>query len=276
MADSGGMRTRKLALVLLVVGCLCLPAPLYLGWVADATAPPPKTSQVYVAEPVDPANESDRDVILSHATSTVALSVHQVSHRYSAGEYRAPNATNRLLDAAMADGAQTVRDPAVRADVARIERNYTFVYDAYGGTGADGDDERYYRLRVDENASRVEATPVSTERVVSATVEREAVRYGRLTPVERETVDAILNASSGDGFGHRPRVDDAFVDELPALVWKEGTLYSLRVGGHADDFGPGVEGFFAGLLVAGVGVVLALVGGLLYAREWWRERRAAG
>lgn len=270
------MRTRKLALALLVVGCLCLPAPLYLGWAADATAPPPKTSQIYVAQPVDPANESDRDAIRSHAAGTVALSVHQVSHRYSAGEYRAPNATNRLFDAAMDDGAQTVRDPAVRADVARVARNYTFVYDAYGGTGADGDGEQYYRLRVGENASRVDATPVSAERVVNATVERTAVRYGRLTPAERETVDAILNASSGDGFGHRPRADDAFVDELPALVWKDGTLYSLRVGGHADDFGPGFGGFFAGLLVAGAGVVLALAGGLLYARWWWRERRATG
>ena len=267
------MRTRKLALALLVVGALCLPAPAYLGWAASATAPPPKTSQVYVAQPVDPTDESDHDAILSHATGTVALSVHQVSQRYSAGEYRAPNATNRLLDAAMADGAQTVRDPAVRADVARIARNYTFVYDAYSHDGGDG--ERYYRLRVSEDASRVEATPVPTERVVNATVEREAVRYEELAPAERETVDAILNASTSGEFGYRPRVDDAFVDELPALVRKGGTLYSLRVGGHVDDFGPGFQGFFWGLLVAGAGVVLLSVGGLVYAREWWRERRTA-
>ncbi len=270
------MRTRKVALALLVVGALCLPAPLYLGWAASATAPPPKTSQMYVAQPVDPATESDHDAILSHASGSVALSVHQVSRRYSAGEYRAPNATNRLLTAAMADGAQTVSDPAVRADVERIARNYTFVYDAYSDDDADGEDgEQYYRLRVSENASRVAATSVSTQRVVNVTVERTAVRYGELTPAERETVDAILNASAGDGFGHRPRVNDAFADELPALVWKEGTLYSLRVGGHADDFGPGFQGFFWGLVVAGVGVVLVLVGGLLYAIDRWRGRRTA-
>lgn len=260
------MRPRKIALLLLLVGAICLPAPLYLGWAAEATAPPPKTSGIYAAEPVDPGNASDRKHLVYRHRAAVALSIHQVSARYSAGEYRAPNQTRRLLARAMQNGSATTRDPAVAADVGRIDRNYSFVYDAYG------EDDDYYRLRVRENGSRVATERVTEAKFANATVERAAVRYADLSPGERRTVDEIVRSPSGVGEGYRPRVDDAFVDRLPALVWKDGTLYSLHVTGHVDDFGPGFGGFLAGLVGTAIGAVLILLSCVVYAVPWWRDR----
>jgi hypothetical protein len=250
------MRPRRIALLLAVVGLLCLPAPYYLGWAAEANAPPPRTSQVYAAEPLDLDSETDRALVVQRHATSVALSSHQVSERYSAGEYRAPNETRRTLERAMETGSAGTADPAARADLRRIGQHHAFVYDAYA------DSEPYYRLRVRENGSLVEATPVSAARVANATAERATVRYDRLSPAARETVDRLLdNASTDDGY--RPRVDAAFTDRLPALVRKDGTLYSLHVTAHVDDFGPGFSGFVVGLGVAGLGVVLLVAGGAI-------------
>lgn len=250
------MRLRELALALALLGLVCLPAPLYLGWAAEATAPPQKTSQVYAAQPLDPSDPTDREVIVDRHATAVALSTHQVSERYSAGEYRAPNVTRRALDAAMRTGSATVDDPDARAGLRRIARNYTFVYDAY-------DDAGYHRLRASEDGSTVRARNVSADRVANATVERAAVRYDDLSPGERRTVDRVLANSSEDDFGYRPRVDDPFVDRLPALVHRDDTLYSVHVVGHVDDFGPGFGAFVIGLGVAAVGVVLVVAAGVI-------------
>jgi hypothetical protein len=260
------MRPRKIALLLIVLGAVCLPAPAYLGWAAETTAPPAQTSQIYHAEPVDPANESDRKQIVDRRGTTVALSIHQVSERYSAGEYRAPNETHQTLEAAMESGSATTEDADAQADLSAIARNYTFVHDAYG------DREQYYRLTVEDDGGVVRADPVSIDRVANVTVEEGAVQYGDLSTGEQETVDRIID--SADDSGYRPRVDEPFVDRLPALVEKDGTVYSLHVSGHVDDFGPGFSGFVVGLLVAGVGVVLLLAGAGTYAVVWLRERSA--
>jgi hypothetical protein len=251
------MRLRKVALLLVVLGILCLPAPMYLGWAAQQTAPPPRTSQVYAAESVDLGTDSGRELVVQRHVTNVALSTHQVSERYSAGEYRAPNETRRTLERAMASGSARTADPAARTDLRRIGQHHAFAYDAY----ADGE-ERYFRLRVRENGSLVEATPVSADRIANATAERAAVRYERLSAAERKTVDRVLgNVSTDDGY--RPRVDAAFTDRLPALVVKDGALYSLHVTSHVDDFGPGFSGFIVGIGVAGLGVVLILAGGAI-------------
>lgn len=252
------MRSHTVALLLVGLGLVCLPAPLYLSWAASATAPPPQTSQVYAAEPLDPADRSDRKRLVDRHGSATSLSIHQVSERYSAGEYRAPNRTRRALETAMRAGSTTVDDAAVRADLRTIARTDTFVYDAYG------DDEGYYRLRVSGNGSTMRATPVSLARVADVTVERAAVRYTELSPEERATVDRILRNSSEDEFGYRPRVDDPFVDRLPVLVSRDGTLYSLHVAGHVDDLGPGFAAFFRGIVGTGIGVVLLVSGAVVY------------
>lgn len=260
------MRPRKLALLLIVLGVVCLPAPLYLGWAADATAPPQQSSQIYNAEPLDPSNESDRERIIDRHRTTVAFSMHRVSERYSAGQYRAPNETRRTLETAMDSGSATTDDPEAQADLRAIARNHTFVHDAYG------DREQYYRVRVEENGTHVSAEAVSTDRLATAIAERGAVQYDALSSGERETVDRILETAADDGY--RPRVDEPFVDRLPTLVEKDGTLYSLYVYGHVDDFGPGFSGFVAGLLVAVIGVIFMVAGAGTYGVVWWRERSA--
>ena len=252
------MQSRRIALLLIVVGCLCLPAPIYLSWAANATAPPPHTSQVYSAEPLDPANQSDRAQIVDRHGSATSLSIHQVSDMYSAGEYCAPNETHRTLETAMQSGSATVENASVQVDLRMIVRNNTFVYDAYGG------EDQYYRVRLSENGSGVETEPISLDLVANATIDRAAVRYADLSPGEQITVDRILANSSEGDFGYRPRVEDPFVDRLPELVFKDDTLYSLFVSGHVDDFGPGFTAFIGGLVGTGIGVVLSLVGTGMY------------
>lgn len=260
------MRPRKLALVLVLVGVVCLPAPLYLGWAGNATAPPRQTSQVYAAEPLPLANDTARERIVDRHATAVALSTHQVSSAFSAGEYRAPNETRATLTAAMTNGSATTTDSDVKADLREIARNNTFVHDAYDHR------EQYYRLTVEDNGSVVRTRPVSTDRVANATIDRATFEYATLSPGEKETVDAILANSTEDDWGYRPRVDDPFVDELPTLVTKEGTLYSITVTAHVDDLGPGFTWFFYGMLVAGGGLVFVLAGGGVYAFTWWQNR----
>ncbi|MFC7127828.1 hypothetical protein [Haloferax chudinovii] len=257
------MRLRKLALLLAVVGLVCLPAPAYLPALADATSPPPKVSNSYRAETVSLANQSDVEHIVRRHGRAVSISVHQVGQRYSAGEYRAPNETRETLETAMRKGTARTAAVGAQADLRAIARNNTYVHDAYG------EREQYYRFSVEENGSLVTARNVTLQRVANATVERGAYSYERLSPEARETVDRVLRNSS-DGDGYRPRVNDAFVDRLPALVEKEGTLHSITAYTHVDDFGFGTA-LVVGLGVAGVGAVLLLVGGAVYAVAWWRE-----
>ncbi|RDZ33554.1 MULTISPECIES: hypothetical protein [unclassified Haloferax] len=258
------MRLRKLALLLAVVGLVCLPAPVYLPALADATSPPPKVSNSYRAETVSLANQSDIETIVNRHGRSVSISVHQVSQRYSAGEYRAPNETRGTLEAAMRNGTARTTAAGAQVDLRAIARNNTYVHDAYG------EREQYYRLRVRENGSVVTARNATLQRVANTTVERSAYSYANLSPAARGTVDSILRNSSDGDLGYRPRMNDAFVDRLPALVEKEGTRYSITAYTHVDDFGFGAA-FVVGLGVAGVGAVLILVGGAVYAIAWWRE-----
>ena len=250
------MKSRRIALLLIVLGCLCLPTPLYLSWAANATAPPPHTSQIYSAESLNPANQSDQERIVGRYGSATSISIHQVSERYSADEYRVPNKTRRVLETAMESGSATVDNTSVQADLRMIARNITFVYDAFG------ESNQYYRLRLSENGSLAQTEPVPIAHVANATLDRAAVHYTDLSPGERRMVDQILvNAASS---GYRPQVDDPFVDRLPALVVKDDTLYSLFVSGHVDDFGSGFTAFVGGLVGTGIGVVLLLVGAGMY------------
>ena len=259
------MRPRRTARVLLVVGLLLLPAPLYLGAGAELASPPPRTSQLYAAEPLDPANATDRATIADDYGTAVALSTHQVSEQYSAGEYRAPTAARRTLERAMASGSATVDNPDAQADLRAIARDNTFIYDAYSD-----DDDQYYRLRVTDNGSTVRASPVAVDRVANATVDAATVAYADLSADERRTVDRILANSSGSYSGYRPRVNDPFVDQLPTLVRKDGQVYGIFVNGWVDDFGPGFVGFLFGVFFALVGVAAILVAGAIYGYLRWR------
>jgi hypothetical protein len=259
------MDPRRVALLLAVVGLLCLPAPMYLGWAAEATSPPAQSSQIYLAEPVDLDNASDRKRLVDAHGHEVALPDYRLTARYGS-DYRAPNATLDALVTAMREGSATVDDPDARADLREIDREYAFVRDTNENTEPDG----YYRLTVEENGSLVRAENVSLRPVADAVAEQ-APRYGSLTAGEQRTIDRILDNSTGDDLGYRPSVNEPYVDQLPTVIQKEGTLYSISVYGHVDDFGSGFAGFVVGLGVAALGIVLLLAAAGIYAYDRWRS-----
>lgn len=252
------MNSRTVVFALLVVGLLLLPAPLYLPAAANATAPPPKSSQVYSAEPVDLNTSSDREMLVDRHWTRVAFSAHQVSERYSHGEYRAPNESRSALREAMRNGSASVETAEAKADVRELASEYRFVTDTYSGI------EGYYRLRVSANGATVEAEQVPMDRLAEAIADR-APRYEQLNASEQETLDRLLTNSSADTSGYRPQIDRPFADRLPTPFWKNGTLYSVSIIAHVDDLGPGFAAFFRGLIAAGVGLVLvAVTGGYLF------------
>lgn len=261
------MGLRRLALLLLIIGVVLLPAPIYLSWTAQANAPPPQTSQVYDAEPLDPGNATDRGTLLSRHKTSVALSVHQVSEQYSAGQYQSPTETAQTLEAALANGSASTDDAGAQADLRAVARNYSVIYDAYDET------ETYYRLAVLEDGAKVRATEISRGQLVARIVDQVPYEYDSLSPGAQETVDRIIQESSADGFGYRPTVDDPFVDRLPALVQKDGTLYSLYVGAHVDDLGPGFGAVILGSVGTGTGSILIIAGVILYLYAWRRDQR---
>ncbi|WP_435119599.1 hypothetical protein [Halolamina sp. C58] len=257
------MDSRRVALLLAVVGLLCLPAPYYLGWAAEATSPPAQSSQIYVAEPIDLDNVSDQKRLVDAHDHEVAIPDYRITAPYS-DDYRAPNATLDALVTAMREGSATVDDPDARADLRGIDAEYAFVRDTNENTEPDG----YYRLTVEENGSLVRAENVSI-RVVADAIAEQAPRYANLSAGEQATIDAVIDNSTGDDLGYRPYVNDPYVDQLPTAIWKGDTLYTVSVYGHVDDFGPGFGGFVVGLGVAALGVVLLLAAGGIYAYDRW-------
>ena len=250
------MHPRRVALALAVVGLLLVPAPVYLSAAGTALAPPPKSPTVYGAAPVDLGTPDGRATVLDHHATRTTLSLHRVSERYSAGEYRAPNRTRRVLRTAVREGNATASDPAVRADLRAVARNDTFLTEAYRAG------ESYARFRVRDGGRAVTARNVTDARVANVTAERHAVAYDDLSPAERRTVDRILE--SEEGWGSRPRADDPFADRLPALVRVDGTLYSLHGVAHVDDLGPGFTGFVYGVYAAGAGLLILVLAGALW------------
>lgn len=258
------MDRRRLALLLAVVGLLCLPAPYYLGWAAEATAPPAQTSQIYAAEPVDLDDVSDRKRFVDAHGTEIVLPDYRIDAPY-VDDYRAPNATLDALRRAMRNGSATVDDPDARADLRDIDAEYRFVRDTNDETEPDG----YYRLSIEQNGSVVRAENVSLRPVADAIAER-APHYTNLSAGEQRTVDRILENSSGDEGGYRPRVNEPYVDQLPTAIHKGDTLYNISVYGHVDDFGAGFGGFVVGMGVAALGAVLLLAAGGLVVYDRWR------
>lgn len=257
------MDRRRVALLLAVVGLLCLPAPLYLPAAATFDAPPAKSPSVYAAEPIELDNATDRKRLVSDHSDAVTLSVFQVENHSGAEQYRSPNVTREALRAAMPDGSTTVNDPGARADLRPIDAEAPLVGDPLGEI------EGYYRLSVADNGSVVRAENVST-RAVADVIAEQAPDYANLSAGEQRTVDRVLRNSTGDDRGYRPYLDAPYTDELPTPIHKDGTLYSIGIYAQVDDFGPGFGAYLAGLALAGFGVVLLLAAGALAAYDRWR------
>lgn len=204
------MDRRRAALLLVVIGLVCLPAPQYLGWVAEATSPPAQTSQIYAAEPIDLGNESDRKRFVERHGHEITIADYQLTTRYD-DTYRSTNATRRALVSAMANGSATVSDEGARADLREIDAEYEFVRDSDAGT------QGYYCLTVAGDGLTVHADPVSLAPVANATA-AQAPRYKHLSAGEQRTVDNVLANSTADEMGYRPRVNDPYVDQLPTAI----------------------------------------------------------
>ncbi|KPN29805.1 hypothetical protein SY89_00523 [Halolamina pelagica] len=189
------MDRRRVALLLAVVGLLCLPAPYYLGWAAEATSPPERTSQIYAAEPINLDDASDRKRLVDAHGHEVTIADYRITARYG-DDYRAPNATLAALVTAMREGSASVDDPDARADLREIGAANEFVRDTNDNTEPDG----YYRLSVEQNGSVVRAEQVSLRPVADAIADR-APRYATLSAGEQRTVDRIVDNSTGEGGG---------------------------------------------------------------------------
>lgn len=254
------MNRRQVARYLLVLGILMLPAPQYLGWVASTTGPPAKTSQIYAAEPIDLANESDQQLLVREQGDTVSFADYQLAHR-DEETFHSKNATREAVESVLENGSATVTDDGARRDMREIDAEYEFLRDSDAEPA-----EEYHRLTVLDNGSTVRAESVSIGEVATVIVEQ-APRYESLTAGEQETVDRIKANSTEDDFGFRPRVNEPYVDQLPTPIWQGETLYSIHSVAHADGFGPGFGGFIVGLGVAGIGLLFVIFGGVLYLYE---------
>lgn len=247
---------RRVALLLIVVGMLCLPAPQYLIWAAEATTPPPQTSQVYVAESINLSNESDRNQFVDRHSTDITLVDTILKPRYHEDEYRSPGTTRDVLRSAMKNGSATVSDDNVRADLQKITDKNEFIQNSAASTV-------YYRLTVAKNGSTIRAESVSLDSVAT-TISDRSPHYENLSTGEQRTVDAVLDNSTGDASGYRPQVNDPFVNQFQTAIWKGDTLYSIYIDSYVDGFGPSFGGFLLGLGVAAIGVTLVLIGGRLY------------
>lgn len=262
---------RQVARTLLIVGMLLLPAPLYYGVAADAILPAPRATEGYVAEPVDLDTESGIDYVVRLEDRNVAVSEHDF-YKDPAYPHQWNTSTWRVLETAITNGSATVSDSDTRAELQEITVNHQFVRET-------SDDKRgYYRLIIEQNATVVRTDPVSHSVVASAIVDQ-APHYENLTTDEKQTVDEILNASvdnsglhttadySGpyttadySGF-HIPRVNDAFIEEIPTTIWKGDSLYRLKQTVHIDRgiSQSGIE-TLVGFGLSVIGLVLAVLG----------------
>lgn len=243
---------QQVARTLLIVGMLLLPAPLYLGPAAEAITPAPQTSQGYHAEQIDLGDESDRKSFISGTDRQITVTQFDFSAD-PADPYRWNATTWRVLETAMTNGSATVSDAGIREELREIDTKHQFVRE-------DSDDGReYYRLTIEQSGTIVRTEPASDAEVATAIAEQ-APHYENLTSAEKRTVDAILNASSSEYGTHRPQVNDAFVDQLPTMIWKGDSLYDINGLLYVDEVPVGVIGFYAGFGVAAIGLVFIVVG----------------
>ncbi|QIO23358.1 hypothetical protein [Haloarcula sp. JP-L23] len=244
------------AILVLVIGLLCIPAPLYLPVAIEMTHS--QTDAPYNGPVVDPATEDGQETILVYYDRTLRL---EVAADLSTERYDAPSRLRRTLVRAIQNGTATRSAPAVRSDIQAVARNYTYL--RY--------QNEYYAFTVAAGGGTVETTHVTREQVVTETVDRQAVAYESLGPQTQRTVDRIVANTSGDaGIGsYRPHENSAVVERSPILVSKNGTLYSIHRDGGTY-FGAGFVGFLYGIPVAVVGVLLCIavvLGHLLFGRD---------
>lgn len=236
---------------LLVVGLLLLPGPVYAAAIDSFT--PERAPTGYGAERVDLDDPETRERLTERFAEDVTVNLDHVAEPYAADEYRAQNRTVRVLRRAYRENESVrVTDDAVRADVAALARNASFLRPDF--------DHEPRRLVVDrpDDALMVGTREATASDVFTAVREAAVVRYDALPPAERATTRKVLNASVGEERGYyRPYRDEPH--PFPAVVERDGEHYLVRPVVHVDDFGP--DGLFVGLVGSGVGLVCLLGAG---------------
>jgi hypothetical protein len=218
--------SRQVALTLFIVGILLFSGALYFGVANEGNQSDQKPDKGYHAEPINLDTESGIDTLVRVYNPDVAVSQYDF-YEDPAYPHQWNTSTWQVLTAAMTNGSVTVSDGQIREDLQDIETKFQFVR-------VDSDDRRqYYRITIEQDGTIVHTDPASYREVATAITEQ-APHYENLTAAEKETVDEILNASDGDSGSYAPRVDDAFVEKLPTNIWKNDTLYRIKVAVYID------------------------------------------
>ncbi|MFC5365757.1 hypothetical protein [Salinirubrum litoreum] len=245
------MTNRRKALALLFVGLLLVSLPVVVPAVVDVH-PEPEYPGVVSADVVDPTDPDDQRTVIRSNGEGIVLDVSDLRNERESRPIPvdAPNETTETLRNATVRNV-TTNDETVAGDLRRIDTEYEF----YTG----GDERRWYRLTVTEteNGTAVFGRAVDGEDVTRHVIDERTVPASSLTAAERRTLDRVIDGGDGSYDGYRPDADDPLLDDVPALVERDGTVYWVRTTVHIDDFGPSPAQLVL-LLAGGVGVVLLL------------------
>lgn len=244
-------------LALLVVGLLLVPGPAYAVALDDLGGEDRyRSSAGYQAERIDASNDT---LLTERYAIRLSFQPDDMQWRHVRADYRAPNQTRDVLDAAMQNGSASTTNASVTADLRAIERNYTLLtheFDTYHAFSVDAAGETTTVTTSEANASEI--GEMVRERLV--------VSYANMTAEERATFQKIRNATVSEGeYDYRPWRDEPLPPE--PVVERNDTYYAVRHTSSTDDFGfP--DGFFLGFVASGVGVLC-----LLAAAALWLYRR---
>jgi hypothetical protein len=240
------MSPNRTARALLLVGMLLVPAPAYAVGLEALDGPDRhRVPNGYVATPIDASNDS---LLAEQYASRLAFQPEDTRLPYVAEELRAPNATRRTLETAIRNGTATVDSPAVRADVAEIRRNHTFLTLSW-------DDYHAFSL----SSGVVETARANDSEVAAAVRDELVVEYENLSAAERATFRKIRNATaSEEAYDYRPWSDEP-VPERP-IVERDGTFYAVEAASVTDDFNL-PDGLFLGFVASAVGLFCLFIYG---------------
>lgn len=209
---------RTLSVYAVVVGLVCLPAPLYIAY-GIAYTTPDTTEAPFHGPEVDPAEGSPTLLDPGRRFDDARIAAVDTE----AGPINVEDAANTtaVLDRAIADGSATTSDSLVRADLRELDARDRFLY-------ADG---AYYEFTVTDNGSRVTARPATDATVVRHATD--VVDYETLPPATQDAADAIIANTSADGYGdYRPHTSNPVVDREPFLLARGDSVYAIyRDGG---------------------------------------------
>jgi hypothetical protein len=241
-------RTR-VAATLLLVGLLLVPGPAYAIGLERLDGPErDRVSTGYRATPIDLGDDA---TLADDYGIRLAFQPEDLSYGHVAADYRAPNATRDALDRALREGHVAVRDPAVRADVRAIDRNYSFLTREF---------DDYHAFTLKDGVLRTER---ADESAVAAVVRDElTVAYADLPPEERETFRKVRDATRREE-SYRPWRDEP-VPEAPIVTREgngdgDGQAYALEAYSQTDDI-DFPDGLLLGIAGSAAGVLSILSG----------------